>query len=596
MTTETGTRYKVVGTRPVRHDGVDKVTGRAQFGADVSLPGMLYGAVLRSPHAHARIRSIDTSGALEHPEVMAVMTAEDLRPGPPVGTGIVPGQNHSSNVMAREKALYRGHAVAALAATSAHGAQEALALISVDYEPLPAVLDVLSAMKPDAPVVHEDLQPYSLGQVHDFPPNVAGRELYTLGDLDAGFDASEVVVDREFRTRSVHQGYIEPQNGTASWSQDGKLTVWCSSQGHFGIRDQVAALVGVPVSDVKVIPLEIGGGFGGKLPVYLEPLAAVLSRKTGRPVKLTMSRSEVLEATGPTSGSHVRIRLGAKRDGRITAAEAVVSFETGAFPPSPITAAAAAVFAPYRIDNVRIDAYDVLDNRPKVAPYRAPGAPIVAFAAESVMDELAATLDMDPMDLRIMNAAVEGDRRADGVMNGRIGALETMEAVRAHPHYSAPLQGEDVGRGVGMGFCRNNSGPACAIANVLADGRVSLVEGSMDIGGSRTAVAQMFAEVLALPVEDVIPSVGDTEAIGYTSNTGGSGVAYKSGWAAYDAAHDVLRQAVERAANIWGVDASEVRYADGKSPTSQTVSSACPLGRSRRPLTRRAGRSSAALI
>jgi CO/xanthine dehydrogenase Mo-binding subunit len=310
--------------------------------------------------------------------------------------------------------------------------------------------------------------------------------------------------------------------------------------------------------------MEIGGGFGGKLPVYVEPVAAVLSKKTGHPVKLTMSRAEVLEATGPTSGSYVRITIGSDKDGKITAAKAVVAFEAGAFPPSPITAAAAAVFAPYKIDNVMIDAYDVLDNKPKVAPYRAPGAPIVAFAAESVVNELAEELGVDAIDLRILNAASEGDRRADGVMNGRIGALEMMEAVKSHPHYSAPLAGENSGRGVGLGFCRNNSGPACAIGNVLADGRVSLIEGSMDIGGSRTAIAQMFAEVLGLTVEDVIPTVGDTETIGYTSNTGGSGVTFKSGWAAFEAANDVKRQIVERAARLWEVDLDEIEYVNGE--------------------------------
>ena len=564
MTTETANSYKVVGTRPVRHDGADKVTGAARFGADIALPGMLYGAVLRSPHSHARILSIDTSRAEAHPAVRAVMTSADLRPGPPVGTGIVPGQNHSSNVMARGKALYMGHAVAALAATSPHAAEEALSLIDVAYEPLPAVLDIDEAMRPDAPLVHEDMQPYGLGPGDSFPPNVVGRELHELGDPEAALSAAEITIEREFRTRPVHQGYIEPQNGTASWSPDGKLTIWCSSQGHFGIRDQVASMLGIPVSSIRVVPMEIGGGFGGKLPVYLEPIAAVLSRKAGHPVKLTMSRTEVLEATGPTSGGNVRIRLGVSGNGRITAAEAVLHFETGAFPPSPITAAAAAVFAPYAIDNVRIDAYDVLDNRPKVAPYRAPGAPIVAFAAESVIDELAEQLGMDPMDLRILNAATEGDRRADGVINGRIGALETMQAVRSHPHYTAPIEGDGVGRGVGLGFCRNNSGPACAVGNVLPDGRVALVEGSMDIGGSRTAVAQMFAEVLSLPVEDVLPTVGDTEAIGFTSNTGGSGVAYKSGWAAHDAAHDIRRQVIERAARIWGVDSGQVEYSGGE--------------------------------
>ena len=557
-------KYKVVGTRPIRHDGADKVTGRARFGADISLPGMLYGAVLRSPHAHARILAIDTSRAEAHSDVRGVMTSADLQPGAPVGTGILPGHNHSSNVMARGKVLYKGHAVAAVAATSVHAAQEALSLIDVEYEKLPAVFDVESAMKPGAPIVHEDMEPYSLGPVDDFPPNVVGREQYVLGDLGAGFAAADVVVEREFRTTSVHQGYIEPQNGTASWSQDGKLTVWCSSQGHFGIRDQVSAVLGIPVSDVKVVPMEIGGGFGGKLSIYLEPLAAVLSRKTGQPVKLTMPRTEVMEATGPTSGSYVTMKIGVTKDGRITAADAMLAFEAGAFPPSPITGAAAAIFAPYKIDNVRIDCYDVLDNKPKVAPYRAPGAPIVAFATESVMDELAEKLGVDPVDLRITNAARKGDRRADGVMNGPIGALETMEAIKAHPHYSAPIKGEGVGRGVGLGFCRNNAGPACAIGNVLADGRVSLVEGSMDIGGSRTAVAQMFAEVLSLPVEDVLPSVGDTEAIGYTSVTGGSGVTYKSGWAAYEAANDVKRQVIERAARVWDAKIENVEYVDGE--------------------------------
>ena len=566
MVTETKRDFKVVGTRPIRHDGADKVTGRARFGADITLPGTLYGAVLRSPHAHARIVSINTSGAEAHPEVRAVMTAADLQPGAPVGTGITPGQNHPGNVMAREKALYRGHAIAAVAATSVHSAQEALALIDVKYEKLPAVLDVESAMAPGAPIVHEDMQPYSLGTVDDFPPNVVGREQYVLGDLAFGFGAAEITVEREFRTTAVHQGYIEPQNGTASWSQDGKLTVWCSSQGHFGIRDQLGTVLGIPVSDVKVIPMEIGGGFGGKLPAYVEPLAAVLSRKTGQPVKLTMSRAEVFEATGPTSGSYVKVKIGATKDGRITGADAMFAFEAGAFPPSPITGAAAAIFAPYKIENVRIDCYDVLNNKPKVAPYRAPGAPIVAFAAESVMDELAEKLGIDPVDLRIINAAREGDRRADGVMNGSIGALETLEAIKSHPHYSAPLEGkgEGIGRGVGLGFCRNNAGPACAIGNVLADGRVSLVEGSMDIGGSRTAVAQMFAEVLSLPVEDVLPSVGDTEAIGYTSVTGGSGVTYKSGWAAFEAANDVKRQVIERAAREWDAKVEDVEYVDGE--------------------------------
>ena len=561
-------KYKVVGTRPIRHDGTDKVTGRAKYGADISLPGLLHGKVLRSPHAHAIIKSIDTSKAEAHPEVRAVVTAADLVPGVRVGSKMYLGQNWTENVMARGKVLYKGHAVAAVAATNPHDAEEALSLIKVEYQPLSGVFTAEEATKPGAPALHPDMvQVGMLPGDEALGPNLSIHERYKLGDMDKGFKEADLIVEREFRTKSVHQGYIELQNGTAWWTPDG-VTIWCSSQGHFGIRDQVARMTGLPLSKIKVIPMEIGGGFGGKLPVYLEPLAAILSKKSGKPVKMTMSRAEVMEATGPTSGSFMRIKMGAKKDGRMTAAHAWFLFEAGAFPGGPITAAAAAVFAPYKLDNVQVDAYDVVVNKPKAAPYRAPGAPIVAFAAEQVVDELAEKLGMDPMDLRIKNAPVEGDRRADGVVNGRIGAFETMQAVKAHPHYKTKLtkngsNGRARGRGVGMGFCRNNSGPACVTANVMADGTVSLVEGSVDIGGSRTAVAQMFAEVLGLPVESVNPSIGDTDAIGFTSITGGSGVVYKSGWAAYEAAQDIKRQMVARAARVWEKPEDQVEYADG---------------------------------
>ena len=556
--------YKVVGTRPVRHDGVDKVIGKALYGADMHLPGLLYGAVLRSPHAHARIKSIDTSKAEAHPDVAAVATSSDLAPAPPVPQQVVLGAMPSTNILAKDKVLYKGHPVAAVAAANAHVAEQALSLIEVEYEPLPAVSNVEEALKPGAPILHEHWTAVdSLADGSPGTANVTTHNQYTHGDLEAGFKEADLVVEREFRTKSVHQGYIEPQNGTAWWVPGDRLTVWCSSQGHFGIRDNTARLLGLPVSQVKVVPMEIGGGFGGKLPVYLEPVAAVLSKKSGHPVKLTMSRTEVLEATGPTSGSHVRMKIGVTNEGRITAAHAFLAFEAGAFPGAPLPGASAAVFAPYRIENVTIDGYDVVTNKPKVAAYRAPGAPIAAFASESVMDEIAGRLKMDPMDLRLLNVAEDGTRRADGVMNGVIGAKETMEAVKAHPHYTSPLEGKYRGRGMGMGFCRNNTGMASAIANVLSNGTVSLVEGSVDIGGTRTAVAQQFAEILSLPIEDVLPSIGDTDAIGFTSATGGSGVAFKSGWAAIEAANDIKKQLVQRAARIWEVAEDQIEYADG---------------------------------
>ena len=574
---ETTRGYKVVGTRPIRHDGADKVTGKALYGADVQLPGMLHGKVLRSPHAHARIRSIDTSKAELRPGVKAVATHRDLAVASDriteVGEDSLLSLKYlSDSTLAADKVLFKGHPVAAVAAASPHDAEEALALINVDYEVLPAVINAEDAMKPDAPILHGHITtPSGFGDASRIRTNVAEHVQHKLGDIEAGFEKADLVIEREYRTKTVHQGYIEPQNGVARWGEDGRITVWCSSQGHFGVRDHVSSVLGVPISNIRVVPMEIGGGFGGKLRAYLEPVAALLSKKSGRPVKMTMTRAEVLEATGPTSGAYVKVKMGVTNDGRMTAAQAYVAFEAGAYPGTPIPGAAAAIFAPYDIENVLIDAYDVLDNKPSTTAYRAPGAPIVAFAVETTVDEICERLGIDRMDFRLLNAAREGTRRADGVMNGRIGAIETMEAAKAHPHYTAPLEREYTspgakryrGRGVGMGFCRNNTGPASLVASVNADGSVSLVEGSVDIGGTRTAVAQQFAEVLGIPVEDVNPQVGDTDSIGYTSSTGGSGVAFKSGWAAYEAAHDVMRQLVERAAMIWETYPDQVEYAHG---------------------------------
>ncbi|MCH8185811.1 MAG: xanthine dehydrogenase family protein molybdopterin-binding subunit [Chloroflexi bacterium] len=549
--------YNVVGKRPIRHDGYDKVTGKAQYGADIQLPGMLQGHVLRSPHAHAKILSIDTSKAEALPDIRAVVTAADLPlkedaavvlgSGPPVNLSHV-----SSNILAREKVLYKGHAVAAVAAASVHAAEEALSLIEVEYEVLPAVTDVEAAMKPGAPRLHEK-----------FEGNVASYNQSVLGDVERGFKEAEVIVEREYRTKTVHQGYIEPHSATAWWTPQDKITVWCSSQGHFPVRERTAAVLGVPSHQIKVVPMEIGGGFGGKTTIYLEPLAALLSKKSGHPVKLTMSRKDVLEASGPTSGSYMKIKMGATKDGRLTAAQATLMYEAGAFPGSPVNAAAMCIFSPYDIENLLIDAHDVVDNKPKTTAYRAPGVPGAAFAAETVVDELCEKIGMDPLEFRILNAAKEGTRRSNGLVNPPVGCVETAEAAKQHAHYNSTLEGPNRGRGVASGFWMNGSGPACAIASVGFDGGVNLTIGSVDIGGLRPAAAQQFAEVLGIAVEDVNPQVGDTETIGFTSMTGGSGAAFKTGWAAFEAAQDVKRQMIERAARLWEASADDVEHVDG---------------------------------
>ena len=560
--------YNVVGTRPIRHDGVDKVTGRAQYAADVQLPGALHGKVLRSPHAHAIIKSIDTSRAEAHPGVLAVATSQDFAPVPDrlaeVGEDAVLSLKYlSNNVLAGDKVLYKGHAVAAVAAENPHDAEEALKLIQVEYEVLPPVITAEEAMAPGAPILHEHMTAPSL---NDGPPektNVAARQRLRLGELEEGFKQAAVVVEREFRTKTVHQGYIEPQSASASWSHDGRVTIWNSSQNPFGIRDNTALILGIPSSKVKLVPMEIGGGFGGKLATYLEPVAAVLSRKSNRPVTVTMSRKDVLEATGPTSGSYMKVKLGADSEGKITAAQGYLALEAGAYPGSPIGGALNCMLTPYDVANLDLEAYDVVDNKPKTAAYRAPGAPLGCFAVEILLDELSEKLGIDPVELRLRNAAKEGDRKADGTLHPPIGVVETLEAIKAHPHYQTPLEGKNRGRGVALGFWRNNTGPSCAVANVNADGTVMLVEGSVDIGGTRTSISQQLAEVLGISVEEVFPEVADTDSIGFTSLTAGSGVAFKTGWAAIQAANDIKQQLVARAALIWETDPENVEYVNG---------------------------------
>ncbi|MCC6380931.1 MAG: xanthine dehydrogenase family protein molybdopterin-binding subunit [Dehalococcoidia bacterium] len=579
MTTIERPQYRTVGTRPVRHDGVDKVTGRARYGNDVNVPGHIYGKILRSPHAHARIRSIDTSAAEALPGVRAVVTGAEMpmAAGKPIPTseGIFNPFFLSANVLAHQKVLYRGHAVAAVAADTAHIAEEALKSIVVDYEVLPAVLDGTEAMESSAPQVLDDellvrhTSPFARGgamtaineMIHG--PNVASAFVMDAGDVAAGFESADVILEHEYTIGAAHQGYIEPQSATASWSQDGHLTIWCSSQGHFMIRDLVATMLGLSSGEVTVVQAEIGGGFGAKLTPTVEPVAALLSRKCGKPVKVAITRTDVFEAVGPTSASRIRLKMGFTDDGKITAAEARLVFEAGAFPGSPVNGAANCMFSPYDIPNARVAGFDVLVNKPKVTAYRAPGAPAGAMAVETMIDEYCEKHGIDPVDFRLDNAAKVGTRRVNGTAATPVGIVEVLEAAKASEHYQSRLPGPNAGRGIAAGFWGNNSGPASAVANVLPDGRVSLVEGSPDIGGTRTVAAMQFAEALEIPVEDVRPSIGDTDSIGFTSLTGGSSVAFKTGWASYEAALDVKRQMTERAATLWGIKPEDVQYSAG---------------------------------
>ncbi len=558
---------KVVGTRPIRPDGVDKVTGRAVFAADTRASGMLWGKIKRSPHAHARIISIDTSKAAALHGVKAVLTAEDF----PViaseeafmGEGPMNFRDLSLNIMARDKALYEGHAVAAVAATTQAIADEALDLIDVQYEVLPFVIDVEAAMAPDAPILHDDLFTVGVSPVPTKPSNIAKVVTFKKGDIEAGFKEAEVIVEGRYTTQPVHQAYIEPHACLATYSPDGQITIHASSQGHFMIRAYTAKLLGLDIANIRVNPAEIGGGFGGKTLVYLEPVAVALSKKSGRSVKIQMTREDVFRASGPTSGATMEIKLGAKKDGTIVAAKHVLKYQAGAFPGSPIGPGCMCGFAMYDLPNVDVVGYDVVSNRPKVAAYRAPGAPITSFAVESALDDLATKLGMDPLTLREKNAAKNGTKTHYGPVHQNIGFTAVLDAVKSHPHWKSPLK-EGQGRGLATGFWFNIGGESTAQVHVNEDGSVTAATGSPDIGGSRASIGMMVAEALGVPAERVRTVVADTASIGYTFLTGGSRVTFATGMAATQAAEKVVDELKRRAAATWEIPVEAVEWKDGK--------------------------------
>lgn len=559
--------YKWVGKRTARPDGVDKVTGRAAYGADFSLPGMLYGAVLRSPHAHARIVKIDTSKAEALKGVKSVITAADWPEIPDSkktkGTAPVNFQHLSDNLMARKKVLYDGHGIAAVAATTLQIAKRAVKLIEVEYEVLPHVIDVLEACAPDAPVLHDNLFTVNVDPKPTKPSNVASRVAFSIGDIEAGFKDADAIIEREYTTKPVHQGYIEPSACVANMSEDGTATVWSSSQGQYMIRQYCAGLLEVPASDIRVTPAEIGGGFGGKTTVWLEPHALLLSRKAGSPVKMQMTREEVFRASGPTSGSWMKIKVGAKKDGTITAGQAEYKFQAGAYAGSPVQLACMCGFTPYDIANVESIGYDVVVNRPKAAAYRAPGAPIGAYGIESALDELARELKLDPMEMRLQNAAKQGTKTSYGPTLGVVGNIETMTAAKDHPHYSAPL-GENQGRGVASAFWFNVGGETSVAVNLLEDGTVMVTSGSPDVGGSRASLCNMAAEVLGCDVKDVKAIIADTSSLAYNRHTGGSRVTFAAGIVVIEATQDIVQQMRERAALIWDIDVDAVVWEEGE--------------------------------
>ena len=569
MTTKNGNgrrdEYRLIGQDVTRIDAGVRTTGQAEFAADITRPATLFGKVLRSPHAHARIRKIDTSRAAKHPGVKAIITGADMpaitQSGSAGGEVLVDLNDLRDKVLAQNKANWQGHPVAVVAATSPNVADEAAQLIEVDYELLPIVEDIRQAIAPGAPLVHETVRTKGLGDEGSKPSNVAVHMVVERGDVEAGFAGSDLVLEHEFSTPVVHQGYLEPHAATGEVDSSGHATVWTTTQGAFGIKTQLCALLDIAQPDLTVIPTEIGGGFGGKNTVFLEPLALLLARKTGQAVKLVMTREETLKATGPTSASLMRTKLGVTRDGLIQAVKSDIYMDAGAYPGSSGGIVTLVGYSYYKIPNIRLDAYDVVTNKPHVNAYRAPGGPMASFPLETMMDEMAEELGIDAVDLRLKNLNPDGELMTNDVALPPTGMRKMLEEVRRHPAWTSPVPAGR-GRGLAIGFWGGAAAVSSSHLTVNADATFSLVTGSVDVTGVKTVFAQIVAEELGVEVGDVRVTTGDTDQVGYTDGSWGSRTAYATGTAVFRAAKDTLTQLTDRAAQALQATPEEIVYKD----------------------------------
>jgi len=556
--------YSVVGKRVNRVDALAKVTGRALYAADINLPNMVHGKVLWSPCAHARIRRLNVAKARALKGVMAVITAAD-----------VPGKKNEEEhpnpmtcCLAREKVIFAGQPVAAVAAINPYIAEEALRLIEVDYEELTPVVDVLEAMKPDAPIIHPNVDTENLPVKDTKPSNIFWYMKNSRGDVEAGFREADIVLENTFRTQTVSHGYLEPRAAVVSVDPEGKVTVWSDNQGIFELRELVAGFMNLPLNYVKVIPVEIGGAFGGKSHQVVSPLCALLSQKTGRPVKMVMTREEVFKTQRPAPASVITIKMGATKDGCLTAASATMIYDYGALygmgGMDIVPFGSFSGLNPYRIPNLKIECYDVYTNKAPSGPYRAPTAAQAAFAVESQMDLLARALGMDPLEFRLKNVAAEGDTMVTGTPFPKIGFKETLERMREYLAQRGNLEGENRGRGVACGFWAPASGAAGANINVNADGTVTLVVGSVDVSGTRTSLAQIVAEELGIPFENVSAVTGDTETAPFSVLSAGSMITRSLAPPVCQACQDVKDQLCRKAAQQLKVKREDVEFAHGR--------------------------------
>jgi CO/xanthine dehydrogenase Mo-binding subunit len=545
---------RVVGQRLPRIDAAEKARGEAVFAPDVELPHLLVGKFLPSPHAHAEILSIDASRAEALPGVRAVVTGADA---PRVDTFDPQSRYHA--FMARRFVVFAGQAVAAVAADDAATAEAALELIKVEYRPLPVVHSLEQAVRPDSPAVSREAAsgPARDDTNEDYEsPNVVDRSVLEHGDVAAAFAESDIVVENTYTVPVLHQGYLEPQAAVAHWDRADHVTVWETVQGAFGARDVIADTLGIPHTSITLNATEIGGAFGGKDGGLFGPLAVLLAKKAGRPVKLVLTRRDEFLAANPAPAVVMRLKTGAKKDGTLTALQGQVLGDVGAFSTywEPIIGIAWLLLTNYNFQAWRVEGVEVLTNRASVGAYRAPGAATAAFAMESQLDEIARRLGLDPVALRLKNVTMEGDLLPNLQPQVKVGAKEVLAALAEHPAWAdppPPRQGDDGllrGRGMALGSWGAGRGPSSALAVLEADGKIRIVVATVDLTGSFTGLAQIAADALGVSVEQILVSKASPDHISYAPISGGSQTIYATGSAVREAALDLRAKMLESAA------------------------------------------------
>lgn len=548
---------RVLGKNYPRVDAADKVSGRSQYAADVYLPGMLICKVLKSSRPHARIRRIDTSQAEQVPGVRAVITGNDV-PDVRFGSGAVKDRR----VFALDKVRYVGEPVAAVAAVDEIAALEALGLIQVEYEDLPAVTDPLDALKPEAPLVHPELPSYE-GYVAGMGGNVCTVLDSERGEVDKAFAEADHVFEDTFRSQGINQGYLEPMACVANVDPSGRINVWTSTQGPYAVRATLAAVLQIPISRLRIIPMELGGGFGAKLRLCLEPYPVFLALKTGKPVKMVATREEVFTLSGFRLPTIVHLKTGVLKDGTIVAREAISIFDMGAYLGAGVQSGVSHTIGPYNIPNHRVRSYAVYTNKIWAGSYRASGVADVTFAVESHTDIIARQLGIDPWEFRMKNILKEGDMAIQGGRIPRNGLPQTLQAIKERMPWPAKPQ---QGHGVGLAVCqwRSGSGPSTASISINEDGTVSLLTGSVDITGTDTVLAQIAAMVLGIDMQQVIIARRDTDVAPFTSPSGGSRIVYSQGKAVQLAAEDAKRKLIALAAERLQVQPEALTCAGGR--------------------------------